>query len=179
MNADLARSSYLCAVCYRVQKLRSLGHYCTGRPCYHRYRKHLEIQQGVGSDEAQQLGGWGVRAFVPPRPAKGASATEPGASASVPRPPRPPFQQGGGDVGAQQLRGGDVGAQQLGGWGVGAFVPPPPATEEMAEVVGLLKTVLTELTISKEEIKQFASDIQQLKDQVRVLTVAANDMVQR
>ena len=48
----------------------------------------------------------------------------------------------------------------------------------MAEVVGLLKTVLTELTVLKEEIKQVASDIQQLKDQVRVLTVAANDMVQ-
>ena len=47
----------------------------------------------------------------------------------------------------------------------------------MAEAVWLLKTVLTELTVLKEEIKQVASDIQQLKDQVRVLTVAANDMV--
>ena len=58
--------------------------------------------------------------------------------------------------------------------------PPllPPVTNEMAEVVGLLKTVLTELTVVKEEIKKVASDIQQLKDQVRVLTVAANDMVQ-
>ena len=45
-------------------------------------------------------------------------------------------------------------------------------------MVGLLKTVLTELTVLKEEIKQVASDIQQLKDQARVLTVAANDMVQ-
>jgi hypothetical protein len=48
----------------------------------------------------------------------------------------------------------------------------------MAEVVGLLKTVLTELTVLKEEIKQVASDIQQLKDQVGVLAVAANHMVQ-
>ena len=48
----------------------------------------------------------------------------------------------------------------------------------MAEVVGLLKTVLTELTVVKQEIKKVASDIQQQKDQVRVLTVAANDMVQ-
>ena len=45
-------------------------------------------------------------------------------------------------------------------------------------MVGLLKTVLKELTDLKEEVKQVASDIQQMKDQVRVLTVAANDMVQ-
>ena len=48
----------------------------------------------------------------------------------------------------------------------------------MAEVVGMLKTVLTELTVLKGELTQVASDIQELKDQVRVLTDAANDMVQ-
>ena len=57
--------------------------------------------------------------------------------------------------------------------------PVTPVTNQMAEVVGLRKTVLTELAVVKEEIKKVASDIQQLKDQVRVLTVAANDMVQR
>ena len=45
-------------------------------------------------------------------------------------------------------------------------------------MVGLLKTALTELIVLKEEIKQGASDIQQLKDQLRVLTLAASDMVQ-
>ena len=50
--------------------------------------------------------------------------------------------------------------------------------QEMAEVVGLLKTVLTELTVLKGELTQVASDIQELKDQVRVLADAAYDMVQ-
>ena len=84
---------------------------------------HPPFQQGGDDVGVQQLrgdeqpGGSGVGAFVPPRPANGASATEPGASALVPRPPHPPPP------------------------------PPPPATEEMVEVVGLLKTVLTELTV--------------------------------
>ena len=146
------------------------------------YLKHLDIQQGGGSVEAQQLRGRDV----------GASATEPGASASVPRPPLhpPPFQQGGGSVEAQQLGGRRVETSATDP-GASAMVPCPPhqrppllppvtpVTNQMAEVVGLLKTVLTELTVVKEEIKKVASDIQQLKDQVRVLTVAANDMVQR
>ena len=68
MNDYLVRSGNLCAVCHRMQRLHSLGQYCTGGPCYQMYRKHLEIQHRVGSDEAQQLGGlgcWGVCAATP------------------------------------------------------------------------------------------------------------------
>ena len=148
------------------------------------YGKHLlEIQQGGGSVEAHQL-------------APGVSVMEPAASAWVPRPNPPPFQQGCGDVGAQQLEGSGVGAfvpsrpahsASTTEFGPSVLVPRPPppppplpprVSDEMAEVAGLIHTVLTELTVLKQEIKQAASDIQQLKDQVRVLTVAANDMVQ-
>ena len=110
--------------------------------------------------------------------------TEPGASASA----QPPFQQGGRDVEASVTEpAASANGASSTGPGASAWVPCPPhprppplppATKEMAEVVGMLKTVLTELTVLKGELTQVASDIPELKDQVRVLTVAANDMVQ-
>ena len=164
MNDYSVRSGHLCAVCHRKEKLSSRREYCTGRPCYQMYLKHLEIQQQGGGRDVEM------------------SVTEPGASASA----QPPFQQGGRDVEASVTEpAASANGASSTGPGASAWVPPrprppplPPATKEMAEVVGMLKTVLTELTVLKGELTQVASDIQELKDQVRVLADAANDMVQ-
>ena len=158
-------------------KLSSRKSYCTGRPCYQMYCKHLlEIEQKGDSVRAQKL-------------APGDSMKELATCASIPCPKTTPCDNSGGDVGTQQLETSDVAAfapprsantppATLSGSSVLVPRPPPapplllpPASQDNAEVFGLIHSVLMQLTNLQQEIKQVSYDIQQLKDQVRALKV--------
>ena len=105
VNDYLVRSGNLCAVCHRSQKLSSRREYCTGRPCYQMYLKHLEIQQQGGGRDVEM------------------SVTEPGASASA----QPPFQQGGRDVEASVTEpAASANGASSTGPGASAWAPCPP-----------------------------------------------------
>ena len=118
----------------------------------------LEIQQKGDSVQAQQL-------------APGVSVMDLAVFSSVSCLKAPPFQEECGDVGAQHLEASGVGvfapprsastaSTTVSGASVLVPRPPPPppsllprVSQDIAEVVGLIHPVLTELTVLKQENK--------------------------
>ena len=49
VNDFLVKSVWLCAVCFRNQRLAQQNKYCTGRPCYDKHCEHLSLIQIAAS----------------------------------------------------------------------------------------------------------------------------------
>ena len=55
VNDFLVKSVWLCAVCFRNQKLAQQNNYCTGRPCYDKQGEHSLLIQFAASRKTRVL----------------------------------------------------------------------------------------------------------------------------